>query len=170
VNRIEWSGLLAGAELIGAPPAEISGVYYDSRAVTPGSVFVAVPGAMPPLSRDGHDFIAQALDRGAAVVVAQAGHRPQWEALAKSGRAAFVVVEDTRSALATVAAAFYGFPARRLKTVGVTGTDGKTTTVHIIDAVLEAGGLSPGFLSSVEFKADGGQVCALLQGRANAFC
>ena len=156
MNRIEWSGLLAGAEVIGAPPAEVSGVYYDSRAVTPGSLFVAVPGAMPPLSRDGHDFIAQALDRGAAVVVVQADHRPQWESLAKSGRAAFIAVEDTRPALATVAAAFYGFPARRLKTVGVTGTDGKTTTVHLINAVLEAGGLSSGFLSSVEFKADGG--------------
>ena len=51
--------------------AEISGVYYDSRAVTPGSLFVAVPGAMPPLSRDGHDYIAQALDCGAAVVLAR---------------------------------------------------------------------------------------------------
>jgi len=156
MNRIDWSGLLAGAEVIGTPPAEISSVYYDSRAVTLGSVFVAVPGAMPPLSRDGHDFIAQALDRGAAVVVVQADHRRQWEALAKSGRAAFIAVEDTRSALAAVAAAFYGFPARRLKTVGVTGTDGKTTTVHLIDAVLEAGGLSSGFLSSVELKAGGG--------------
>ena len=156
MNRIDWSGLLAGAEVIGAPPAEVSGVCYDSRAVTPGSLFAAVPGAMPPLSRDGHDFIAQALDRGAAVVVVQADHRRQWEALAKSGRAAFIAVEDTRPALATVAAAFYGFPARRLKTVGVTGTDGKTTTVHLIDAVLEAGGLSTGFLSSVELKADDG--------------
>jgi len=156
VNRIDWSGLLAGADLIGTPPAEISGVCYDSRVVTPGSLFVAVPGAMPPLSRDGHDFIAQALDRGAAVVLAQADHRRQWESLAKSGRAAFITVEDTRLALATVAAAFYGFPAHHLKTVGVTGTDGKTTTVHLIDAVLEAGGLSSGYLSSVEFKAGGG--------------
>ncbi|MCJ7490594.1 MAG: Mur ligase domain-containing protein, partial [Dehalococcoidia bacterium] len=105
MNRIDWSGLLAGAEVIGAPPAEISGVYYDSRAVTPGSLFAAVPGAMPPLSRDGHDFITQALDRGAAVVVVQADHRRQWEATAKSGRAAFIAVEDTRPALATVAAA-----------------------------------------------------------------
>jgi UDP-N-acetylmuramoyl-L-alanyl-D-glutamate--2,6-diaminopimelate ligase len=156
VNRIDWSSLLADAEVIGTPPAEISGVCYDSRAVTPGSLFVAVPGAMPPLSRDGHDFIAQALDGGPAVVLAQADHRRQWESLAKSGRAAFIAVEDTRPALATVAAAFYGFPARRLKTIGVTGTDGKTTTVHLIDAVLEAGGLSSGYLSSVEFKTGGG--------------
>jgi UDP-N-acetylmuramoyl-L-alanyl-D-glutamate--2,6-diaminopimelate ligase len=156
VNHIDWSGLLAGAELIGAPPAEVSGVCYDSRVVTPGSLFAAIPGAMPPLSRDGHDFIAEALDRGAAVVLAQADHRRQWESLAESGRAAFIAVEETRPALATVAAAFYGFPARRLKTVGVTGTDGKTTTVHLIDAALEAGGLSTGYLSSVELKAGGG--------------
>lgn len=129
---------------------------YDSRAVTAGSLFAAIPGAMPPLSRDGHDFIAQALDRGAAVVLAQADHRRQWESLAESGRAAFIAVEDTRPALAMVAAAFHGFPARSLKTIGVTGTDGKTTTVHLIDAVLEAGGLSTGYLSSVEFKAGGG--------------
>jgi UDP-N-acetylmuramoyl-L-alanyl-D-glutamate--2,6-diaminopimelate ligase len=107
---------------------------------------------MPPLSSDGHDFIGQALDKGASVVVVQADHREKWEAPARSGRAAFVVVEDTALALALVAAAFYSFPARRLKTVGVTGTDGKTTTVHLIEAVLETGGFSTGFLSSVEFK------------------
>ena len=154
-QRIDWPDLLAGAKLIGAPPAEVSSVCYDSRAVTPGSVFVAIPGAMPPLSRDGHDFIPQALDKSASVVVVQADHWEKSEALVTSGRAAFVIVEDTALALALVAAAFYGFPARRLKTVGVTGTDGKTTTVHLIDAVLEVGGLSTGFLSSVEFKTSG---------------
>jgi len=154
-HGIDWPDLLAGAKLVGVPPAEVSSVSYDSRAVTSGSVFVAIPGAMPPLSRDGHDFIPQALDKGASVVVVQADHGEKWEAAAKNGRAAYIVVQDTAQALARIAAAFYGCPARRLKTVGVTGTDGKTTTVHLIDAVLEAGGLSTGFLSSVEFKTSG---------------
>jgi UDP-N-acetylmuramoyl-L-alanyl-D-glutamate--2,6-diaminopimelate ligase len=154
-HRIDWPNLLDGAKLIGVPPSEVSSICYDSRAITSGSVFVAIPGAMPPLSRDGHDFLLQALDKGASVIVAQADHVEKWEAPARSGRAAFVIVEDTAQALALVAAAFYGFPARQLKTVSVTGTDGKTTTVHLIDAVLEAGGLSTGFLSSVEFKTSG---------------
>lgn len=123
--------------------------------MTQGSAFVAVPGALPPRSRDGHDYVAQALDRGAAVVVVQGDHRRQWEAPAKSGRAAFVVVDDTRRTLARIAAAFWGFPARRLVTIGVTGTDGKTTTVHLIASVLEAAGWPVGYLSSVAFKTGG---------------
>jgi len=119
-------------------------------------VFIAVPGAVPPRSVDGHDFIQAALDRGAGVIVVQADRRVKWQALSESGRAAFVVVDDARCALARIAAAFYGFPARRLIAIGVTGTDGKTTTVHLIASVLEAAGLSTGYLSSVAFQTGGG--------------
>ena len=153
--RIEWRSLLPDSQAYGDPPEGVTAVHYDSRTVTPGSVFVAVPGALPPRSLDGHDFIRSALDRGAGVVVVQADRRAKWQALAESGRAAFLVVPDSRRALATIAAAFWGFPARSLITIGVTGTDGKTTTVHLIASVLEAADLSAGYLSSVEFKTGG---------------
>jgi UDP-N-acetylmuramoyl-L-alanyl-D-glutamate--2,6-diaminopimelate ligase len=118
----------------------------------PSSVFVAVPGALPPRSLDGHDFIRLALDKGASVIAVQRDRQSKWQPFADSDKACFLVVDDTRRSLARIAAAFHGFPARRLVSIGVTGTDGKTTTVHLIAAVLEAAGLSTGFLSSVAFK------------------
>jgi UDP-N-acetylmuramoyl-L-alanyl-D-glutamate--2,6-diaminopimelate ligase len=154
-TRIDWPSLLPGARTFGNSPETVGAVFYDSRLVTHGSVFVAVPGALPPRSVDGHDFIEAALDKGASVVVVQADRQAKWRAAADSDRAAFVVVDDTKRALARIAAAFWGFPARRLVTIGVTGTDGKTTTVHLIASVLEAAGLSTGYLSSVAFKTGG---------------
>ena len=153
--HINWRSLLADARIYGGPPETVAAVCYDSRGVTPGCVFVAVPGAQPPRSVDGHDFIRPALDGGASVVVVQADRQTKWQSLVESGRAAFIVVDDTRRALARIAAAFWGFPARRLVTIGVTGTDGKTTTVHLIASALEAAGLSTGYLSSVAFKTSG---------------
>ncbi len=152
MTRIDWPLLLPYARFDGQPPASVPAVCYDSRLVTSGSVFVAVPGALPPQSRDGHDFVAMALEKGAAAIVVQADRQAKWQALANGGSAAFVVVPDSRRSLARIAAAFWGFPARRLVTIGVTGTDGKTTTVHLIAALLEAACLPAGYLSSVAFQ------------------
>jgi len=142
------------AEVVGELPASLTAVCYDSRRTEPGCLFVAVPGATPR-SRDGHEFIAQALAQGAAALVVQADHRPAWERLAESGRVPLVVVPDSRRALAPLAAAFYGWPARRLRVVGVTGTDGKTSTVHLVAAVLEAAGRRCALLSSAELRSGG---------------
>jgi UDP-N-acetylmuramoyl-L-alanyl-D-glutamate--2,6-diaminopimelate ligase len=147
--------VLPDAQVFNGPPADVSAVCYDSRKVTPNSLFVAVPGAQPPRSRDGHEFIERAIDRGASVLLVQADRQAKWGPLAEAAKAAFLVVPDTRRSLARVAAAFYGHPARRLRTIGVTGTDGKTTTAHLIASVLEAAGLPVGYLTSVEFKASG---------------
>ncbi len=129
------------------PPAnpEITGVVYDSRAVNPGALFVAYRG----FHTDGHAYIPQALERGAAAVVYE---DPAWD-----GRMPVPAlrVPNARTALAPLAAAFYGHPGRRMRVVGVTGTDGKTTTTFLTSVALEAGGAVTGLMGTVDFKIGG---------------
>lgn len=117
---------------------EITGLACDSRQVKPGDLFVAVKG----LTVDGHDFIPQALARGAVAVVGE-------RAFPSAPSVPFIHVPNSREALAHLAAAFHGHPARQLKVIGVTGTDGKTTTVNLIQAILTAAGHRAGMISSV---------------------
>ncbi|OLC52672.1 MAG: hypothetical protein AUH85_16410 [Chloroflexi bacterium 13_1_40CM_4_68_4] len=134
--------LLAAA---GAPLGEketdvdVRSIAYDSRRVEPGALFVAIPG----FHRDGHEFVADALTRGAVAVVAERATRAP---------APVAVVADARLALSAIAAEFFDHPTRRLPVVGVTGTDGKTTTVHLVSDVLEAAGERTGYQTTVDFK------------------
>ncbi len=119
------------------PDVSVTGVVQDSRAVEPGNLFVALEGE----SHDGHRYIPQAVARGAAAVVGtRAGLLPP---------VPYVRVEDSRTALAYLAAAFFGRPSRRLTVIGVTGTDGKTTTCNLIFSILRAAGLPAGMISTV---------------------
>src|SRR5690606_34491013 len=121
----------------GLPALPVTGIALDSRAVQPGNVFVAMTGG----STDGHRYIPSAIERGAvAVVGAQV-----LEGLAVP----YIQVEDTRVALAYLSAAFYGFPARKLVVIGVTGTDGKTTTSNLIYKILQQAGIRAGMISTV---------------------
>jgi UDP-N-acetylmuramoyl-L-alanyl-D-glutamate--2,6-diaminopimelate ligase len=117
--------------------ARISGLQQDSRLVMPGDLFIALEGG----SADGHRFIPGALERGAAAVM---GTQPLGDLPAP-----YVQVEDGRLALAHLAAAFYGYPARQMMVIGVTGTDGKTTTSNLIYHVLQAAGLRAGMITTV---------------------
>lgn len=116
---------------------EIYGIAADSRQVKPGDLFVSIPGARV----DGNAFIGQAIERGAVAVVAQK------EFVAPAGVAA-VIVKDARYALSALAAAFYGNPARKMKMVGITGTNGKTTTAFLMKGLAEAAGLLPGVIGT----------------------
>jgi UDP-N-acetylmuramoyl-L-alanyl-D-glutamate--2,6-diaminopimelate ligase len=124
-------------ELLGDGPAvEIGGLAYDNRAVEPGTLFFCVPG----FTRDGHDFAQDAIDRGAAALVVA---RPLGLGVPE------VQVEDVRAAMAIAAARFFGDPTKRLPVIGVTGTNGKTTTAFLVRSLLEAAGRRTGLLGTV---------------------
>ncbi len=125
---------------------EITGLAYDSRQVQAGGMFIAVPGT----HTDGRRFVADAARRGAVVALGES-----LEEVYSPLPLPYIEVRDVRTALANLACAFYNYPARHLCTIGVTGTDGKTTTSNLISAILEAAGRSTGLMTTVNFKVCG---------------
>ncbi|MFN2483981.1 MAG: UDP-N-acetylmuramoyl-L-alanyl-D-glutamate--2,6-diaminopimelate ligase [Candidatus Limnocylindria bacterium] len=125
--------------VIGIPAGEVTGLAYDSRQVGPGTLFFAMPGE----HADGHDFVRAAVTAGAVAVVVE---RDVEAAVPQ------LVVARSRDALADAADAWFGQPSERLRTIGVTGTDGKTTTGFLAAAVLDAAGRRPGLIGTVEMR------------------
>ena len=125
-------------ELLGdGPQVEVAGLAFDNRRVSPGTLFFCVPG----FTADGHDFAADAVARGASALVVE---RPLGLGVPE------VRVPDVRTAMAQAAARFYGDPSAALRVVGITGTNGKTTTAFVIRALLEAAGVPCGLLGTVK--------------------
>ncbi|MGB9145073.1 MAG: Mur ligase family protein, partial [Acidobacteriaceae bacterium] len=140
---------LRGAEMVrrAGPNAEIAGVEYDSRRTGPGSLFLAMQGG----TTDGNRYIAKAVEQGAAAVVTDSA-----AAFAETARqfpeiaVAEVAAGGGRRAMAAIAANFFGHPERLLKLSGVTGTNGKTTTAFVLDAMLNSAGRTTVLVGTIE--------------------
>ena len=128
---IPWTSIEPLTEFV------VNSIQFDSRKINSGDIFVALQGG----SIDGHDFIEDAITRGAIAVVGSRTMSPC--------AVPYIQVQDTREALAYLAAAFYKNPARRMTIIGVTGTDGKTTTSNLIFEILKTAGVKAGLISTV---------------------
>jgi UDP-N-acetylmuramoyl-L-alanyl-D-glutamate--2,6-diaminopimelate ligase len=136
-------------DISGPEDPEITGIAYFSKKVEPGNVFVAIKGHRA----DGHDYLSEARNRGAVAVVSE---RPKPADL----NLTWVQTPDARESLALMAVNFYDHPAARLKTIGITGTKGKTTITYILEEILKAAGFQPGVVGTVEYRWLGKQISA----------
>jgi UDP-N-acetylmuramoyl-L-alanyl-D-glutamate--2,6-diaminopimelate ligase len=123
---------------------DILGITYDSRQVRPGHLFVAIRGN----SADGHDYLGSAVESGAIALVAEDFGNFK-------GRASKIRVSNSRLALSKLAVQFYGRPCERLNLIGVTGTNGKTTTSYILESILTVSGAKPGVVGTVNYRFGG---------------
>lgn len=139
--NLKISELLKGIDYVmvnGNSDAEVENIQYDSRKINKGDIFVAIEG----FSTDGHNFINAALNKGAAAIIVQKNVK------VNSG-CAVIKVEDSRKALAVAASNFYDNPSKKMKLIGITGTNGKTTSTYMIRAILEAAGYKVGIIGTI---------------------
>lgn len=165
VSGSEGSGTLRNRE-DKRPDPEIRSIHYRAQDVLPGGLFVAIPG----LKADGHDFIHEALSKGASAILTQkpvcrlslnpsSGSGGLADKPAGSERTeqkvVFVEVENTRKALAAISARFYGNPSEKLFLIGITGTNGKTTTSFLIESILAKAGFKVGVIGTINYHYSG---------------
>jgi UDP-N-acetylmuramoyl-L-alanyl-D-glutamate--2,6-diaminopimelate ligase len=134
----------------GSVDVEIAGISTDSRTVQPGDLFIAISGN----AEDGHKYLGEALRRGAAALVGETVLLDQIET-------PFVVVPNSRIAAAYLAEAFYGNPSRELDVVGITGTNGKSSTLYLIRSILEAAGIKSSGIGTICYSVAGKTAPAL---------
>lgn len=125
--------------LAGSLETEITTLVYDSRKVEKGSIFVCISGTV----RDAHDFIQDVLEKGAAAIVVE-------KDVELVEGITYIKVDNSRKALAYLAAAYFGYPAESLKTIGITGTKGKTTTTYLVKSILESAEIKTGLIGTIE--------------------
>ena len=131
-------------KLKGNPEVGITGLTYDSRQVRPGELFICLVGARA----DGHSFLREALAKGAAAVLINSGR----ETAAQGLPVPVGIVPDTRKAMAAIASAFFDRPSQRLSLIGITGTNGKTTTSYLTAAILGAAGRKTGIIGTLAYR------------------
>jgi len=146
---VKLSGLIKAAKPLsvdhkgsGKKDPEIRSIHYRSQDVQPGGLFVAIAGH----AADGHDYIDDAIARGAVAVVSQKEIK---------GKALNIRVADTRQALADIAACFFDNPSERLTVIGITGTNGKTTTAYLVESILQQAGCEVGVIGTINYRYAG---------------
>ena len=135
---------IKSAKTIGGKSIDIKRISYDSRSIEPGDLFVAIPG----LKDDGTKYASEAVSKGAVAVVLE-------KDIDIGSDATKIIVSNARAALAELSAAFFMYPARHLKMIGITGTNGKTTTLYLIESILRKAGNKVGVIGTVEARIDG---------------
>jgi UDP-N-acetylmuramoyl-L-alanyl-D-glutamate--2,6-diaminopimelate ligase len=138
LEKIEYSLLL------GKDDVDVTTLVYDSRKVEKDSVFVCISGTV----RDAHEFIDEVIDKGARAVIVEKDSADL--TITNITNITVVKVPDTRIALAYMSAAYFDYPADKLKTVGITGTKGKTTTAYMVRSILESSGIKTGLIGTIE--------------------
>ena len=133
----ELARLVKGAELIGDPETEIYGIEHDSRKVGKGTLFVCIPG----FHVDGHKFIPQAVEAGASAILTTRD-------LEAMDGTAVLKVKDLSAALDAIVPFFHDYPARSMRMIGITGTNGKTTTSYILRSILRNAGFKVGLIGT----------------------
>ena len=133
LEKLEYTVLAGNTDM------EISTLVYDSRKVQKDSVFVCISGSV----RDAHEFIPDVVKYGAAAVIVERDVTPV-------NGVTYIKVEDTRLALAYMSAAYFDYPAKKIKTIGITGTKGKTTTTYMVKSILESAGIKTGLIGTIE--------------------
>ena len=133
LEKLEYTVLAGNTDI------EISTLVYDSRKVQKDSVFVCISGSV----RDAHEFIPDVVKNGAAAVIIEKDVTPV-------DGVTYIKVEDTRLALAYMSAAYFDYPAKKIKTIGITGTKGKTTTTYMVKSILESAGIKTGLIGTIE--------------------
>ncbi|PZE22656.1 UDP-N-acetylmuramoyl-L-alanyl-D-glutamate--2,6-diaminopimelate ligase [Paenibacillus xerothermodurans] len=135
----ELASQLAVSRIIGDGKTPFSGIQTDSRKVQAGDLFICIPG----LTVDGHLFAATAVQRGAVALVVE--HEVEADVPQ-------LVVKDSRFAMAVISTHFYGYPSRELKLIGITGTNGKTTTTYLLEKIVSDQGFATGVMGNIEIK------------------
>ncbi len=133
----------------GDADVEISGIAYDSRSVRPGSLFVALKGH----TQDGHDFIRDAISKGAAAVISESAF--PFRGSRHTEKVAIIQVPDSRDALSRLAVRFFEMPFKTMNLIGITGTNGKTTTAYLLESILIAAGKRPGVIGTINYRFSG---------------
>lgn len=133
LERLEYECISGNTE------AEVKDVINDSRKVSKGSLFFCIKGAVS----DGHQYAEEVVRKGAAVLVVQ-------EPVEVSEEVTVILVKDTRYAMAMISAAYFDYPAEKMKVIGITGTKGKTTTTYMVKSILESAGHKVGLIGTIE--------------------
>ena len=135
---------MSHCQISGDPEQPINGLAYDSRQVKPGNLFVALRGH----ERDGHDYLGDALERGAVALVGESF-------LGIGENVTKVLVDDSREALSRLSIQFYNHPFDGLNLIGITGTNGKTTTSYLLESILTSAGAKPGVVGTINYRYSG---------------